>query len=178
MSKPLPPGAAATLAVAVAVAVVVVVTSSCASTQPPPPAGPGSPAPKADTAGTRTLAPATAPASGATPAPGVTTAIKDLLAAPDRTPDDRALDAGRHAAELLAFFDLAPGMRVAEVGAGGGYTAELLARAVAPGGVVYAQNNPFFLQKFVDKPWSERLARPVMKNVVRADREFDDPLPP
>jgi predicted methyltransferase len=34
------------------------------------------------------------------------------------------------------------------------------------------------LQKFAEKPWSERLARPVMKNVVRVDRELDDPLPP
>src|SRR5262249_48659680 len=28
------------------------------------------------------------------------------------------------------------------------------------------------------KPWSARLAKPVMKNVVRVDRPFDDPLPP
>src|SRR5205085_1957963 len=34
------------------------------------------------------------------------------------------------------------------------------------------------LEKFAEKPWSERLAKPVMKNVKRADRDFDDPLPP
>src|SRR6185295_12291493 len=27
-------------------------------------------------------------------------------------------------------------------------------------------------------PWSERLAKPAMANVVRVDRELDDPLPP
>ena len=103
--------------------------------------------------------------------------IRDLVAAPDRSEADRALDAGRHPAELLAFFGISSGMRVAELGAGGGYTTELLARAVAPGGVVYGQNSPTVLQRFAEKPWSERLARPVMKDVVRVDREFDDPLP-
>jgi predicted methyltransferase len=69
-------------------------------------------------------------------------------------------------------------MRVAEISAGGGYTTELLARAVAPDGVVYGQNSKFILERFAEKPWSERLAKPIMKNVVRVDREFDDPLPP
>ena len=31
-------------------------------------------------------------------------------------------------------------MKVLDMGAGGGYSSELLARAVAPSGVVYAQN--------------------------------------
>src|SRR5262249_20452849 len=69
-------------------------------------------------------------------------------------------------------------MRVAELGAGGGYTTELLARAVGPTGTVYAQNNRLILDRFAEKPWSARLTRPVMANVVRVDREFDDPLPP
>jgi len=69
-------------------------------------------------------------------------------------------------------------MRIAEIGAGLGYTTELLARAVGPSGVVYAQNNKFIREKFAEKPWTARLAKPVMKPVVRVDREFDDPLPP
>jgi predicted methyltransferase len=60
----------------------------------------------------------------------------------------------------------------------GGYTTELLARVVGPRGVVYGQNSPLILSRFAEKPWSERLAKTVNKNVVRADREFDDPLPP
>jgi len=105
-------------------------------------------------------------------------AVRAIVAAPDRSEADRALDAGRHPAEMLAFFRVAPGMKVAELGAGGGYTAELLARAVGPTGVVYAQNSKFILERFAAKPWTERLAKPVMKRVVRVDREFDDPLPP
>ena len=101
-----------------------------------------------------------------------------VVGAPDRTPEDRALDMGRRPAELLAFAGIEPGMRVAELGAGGGYTTELLARAVGPTGTVYAQNSRFILERFAEKPWSTRLARPVMRNVVRVDRDFDDPLPP
>jgi predicted methyltransferase len=115
------------------------------------------------------------------PAPDPTAdvgAVRAVAGAEDRSEADRALDVGRRPAELLAFFDLRPGMRVAELGAGGGYTTELLARAVGPSGVVYAQNTPFILARFAEAPWSERLRKPVMQNVVRLDREFDDPLPP
>lgn len=100
-----------------------------------------------------------------------------MLSAEDRDAKDRELDAGRHPGELLAFFDIKPGMKVAELGAGTGYTAELLARRVGPKGKVFAQNPKFVLEKFAEKPWSERLKKPVMKPVVRVDREFDDPLP-
>jgi len=101
-----------------------------------------------------------------------------VVAAADRSAADRALDAGRHPAEMLAFFDIRPGMRVAELGAGGGYTTELLARMVGAKGHVYGQNPKFVLERFAEKPWSERLAKPVNAPVVRVDREFDDPLPP
>lgn len=100
-----------------------------------------------------------------------------LVAAPDRTEADRALDAGRHPAEFLAFLDLHPGMRVGELAAGGGYTTELLARAVAPGGVVYAENNKTVLG-FAKDAWPARLARPVNAAVVRVDRELESPFPP
>jgi predicted methyltransferase len=121
-----------------------------------------------------TLAAATGPAAtSAIPAPSAEGVVNS-----DRSEADRKLDAGRHPAELLAFFKIAPGMSVAEISAGGGYTTELLARAVGPAGKVYGQNAKLMLERFAEKPWSERLAKPVMKNVVRVDREFDDPLPP
>lgn len=104
-------------------------------------------------------------------------AIANALAAPDRLDTDRALDAGRRTGQLFAFFGIAPGMKVADIGAGGGYTTEMLTRVVGPTGKVYGQNNKFFLDRFAEKPWSERLARPINSKVVRVDREFDDPLP-
>jgi predicted methyltransferase len=103
--------------------------------------------------------------------------VRAAVDAPDRSADDRALDAGRQPARTLAFFGIRPGARVAELGAGGGYTTELIARVVGPQGRVYAQNSPFMLERFAAAPWSARLAKPVMKNVVRLDRAFDDPFP-
>ena len=102
------------------------------------------------------------------------TAIVD---AADRTDADRQLDPGRHPGELVTFLGLTPGMRVAELVAGTGYTTELLARTVGAKGKVWAENPAGFL-KFVGAPYKERLARPVMKNVVRADRPIDAPFPP
>jgi predicted methyltransferase len=110
-------------------------------------------------------------------APAIPPAIQAAVDAPDRSPDDKALDVGRHPAALLAFFGIAPGMRVAELGAGGGYTAELLARVVGPSGQVYGVNTPFLLERFAQAPWTARLAKPVMAKVRRLDREFDDPFP-
>jgi predicted methyltransferase len=112
---------------------------------------------------------------GATTVPA---AIHAAVDAPDRSDADRALDKGRQPAKVLAFFGIQPGMHVADLGAGMGYTTELLARVVGPKGVVYGQNNKFILDRFAEAPWSARLQKPVMKNVVRVDREFGDPLPP
>lgn len=103
---------------------------------------------------------------------------KAVVSAPDRSADDQALDPGRKPAEMLEFIGVAPGMKVAELFAGGGYTTELLARAVGPTGTVYGENSKMVLEKFAEKPWSERLSKPVNANVVRVDRELDDPLPP
>ncbi len=146
-------------------------TAACAPAAPPPAAAPAAPG----AAPPGTPPPAAQAAHAAT---GIPVSIQAAVDAPDRSPDDRKLDAGRHPAEMLAFFDILPGMKVAELMAGGGYTSELLARAVGEKGAVYGQNSKWILERFADKPWSERLAKPVMKNVVRVDRELEDPLPP
>jgi len=110
--------------------------------------------------------------------PGVTPFVREVVMDPSRLDADRALDAGRHAEELLAFLEVAPGMRMGEIGAGGGYTTELVARALGERGRVFAENNRFVLERFAAKPWADRLERPATRNVVRVDREFDDPFPP
>ena len=131
---------------------------------------------------THALALAAALAACSTPGPaparsGPPIDTAAIVAAPDRTDPDRGLDAGRKPAEMLAFVGVRPGMKVADLGSGGGYTTELLARAVGPTGTVYAQNPKRFLG-FVGDAWAARLARPVNARVVRVDREFDSPLPP
>src|SRR5207302_9399402 len=73
--------------------------------------------------------------------------------------------------------DRKPGMKVADLGAGGGYTTELMARAVGPSGVVYMQNDPRWLP-FLKDAIAERMTHPAIKNVVRAEVPFDDMLPP
>ncbi|MCB9715224.1 MAG: class I SAM-dependent methyltransferase [Myxococcales bacterium] len=133
---------------------------------------------------TREPAPSSSPADEASepapaPAPLLTRdELEAIVAAPDREEGDRETDARRQPVDLLLFVGLRPGMRVADIGAGFGYTTELLARAVGPQGTVYGQNPRFVLERFAEQGWSERLTKPVMANVVRLDREFDDPFPP
>jgi len=101
-----------------------------------------------------------------------------IVAAVDRTPKDHELDAGRKPVEMLKFMELKPGMRVADLGAGGGYTTELIARSVGPTGKVYAQDSPDWDGPWLKKAWDERMARPVMANTTHFMRQWDAPLPP
>ncbi len=64
-----------------------------------------------------------------------------IVASPDRSEADRQTDQRRNPELLLAFTGVRPGMRVLDMGAGGGYSTELLARAVGSGGTVYAQDS-------------------------------------
>jgi predicted methyltransferase len=127
----------------------------------------------------KTPADATAKTTAAKPgAIEIPANIRAAVDAPDRDAEDKKLDAGRHPAEMLAFFGIKPGMKVAEIGAAGGYTSELLARAVGESGVVYGVNSQWVLDRFAKEPWSARLKKPVNKNIVSVVREVDDPLPP
>jgi predicted methyltransferase len=131
-------------------------------------------------------APAEAPAAPANPASppaspeaiAIPPHVEAAVSATDRSDPDRELDAGRHPAETLAFFGIQAGWRVAEIGAGGGYTTELLARVVGPKGVVFAQNSQSLLDKFAGAVLEPRLTKAVNANVVKVVREFEDPLPP
>lgn len=68
--------------------------------------------------------------------------IASILAAPERSAADRQNDVRRKPAEMLTFIGLRPGMRALDLSAGGGYTSELLARAVGPSGEVWGQSAP------------------------------------
>ncbi len=104
-------------------------------------------------------------------------AIDAIVAAPDRTQADHKTDLARRPAKLLAFMGVGPGMAVADLGAGGGYTTELLARAVGPTGKVYSENEPDLVKRIFDKSWSARLAAPANKLVLRVERPLEAPLP-
>lgn len=100
-------------------------------------------------------------------------AIAAALASPDRPDEDRARDADRRPAEVLAFLGFEPGMVVADVMSGRGYYTELLARAVGPTSKVYAQNNAFVLDKFAREALDARLAHPGLDAVVRVEAELE-----
>ena len=99
-----------------------------------------------------------------------------VVAASDRSDADRQTDQRRDPRQLLAFTTVQRRMRVLDMGAGGGYSTELLARAVGPSGVVYAQDSPVGGERAKER-FEARMRDPAMKNVVRLAREFDDPVP-
>ena len=103
-----------------------------------------------------------------------------LVAAPDRSEADRLTDQRRKPDQLIAFTGARPGMKVLDMGAGGGYSTELLARAVAPGGTVYAQNPPVLFELFprIRGTYEKRAQGAAMKNAVHVERPSEDPLPP
>jgi predicted methyltransferase len=98
-----------------------------------------------------------------------------LLAAPDRSEADRQNDTRRDALKLLAFTGPKTGWQVLDMGAGAGYSTELMARAVGPTGKVWGQND-----KAAEK-LEARLKTPAMGNAVGLVSSYNDPaagLPP
>ena len=68
--------------------------------------------------------------------------IADIVNSADRTAADRTNDQRRKPEQMLAFIGIRPGIVALDVSAGGGYTTELLARAIGPAGKVYGQSRP------------------------------------
>ncbi len=101
-------------------------------------------------------------------------AIRRAVDDPTRPDGDRERDFDRRPAEVLAAFGIEPGMRVADLMAGGGYYTEILADVVGPEGTVICQNNAYVVERFVDKALAERLARMDQPWVERHDAELDD----
>ncbi|HEY3595388.1 MAG TPA: hypothetical protein VGL13_15985, partial [Polyangiaceae bacterium] len=120
-------------AAALAGAVLGISLAACGggSSAAPPPSAPTS------TPASAVQPPAASPAPASVP---ISETARAAAAAPDRSDADKKIDAGRHPAELLSFFHIGPGMKVGELASAGGYTTELLARAVGPTGVVYGEN--------------------------------------
>jgi len=120
-----------------------------------------------------------------------------IVAAPDRSAADRANDVRRKPVEMLGFLAVHPGMVVEDLSAARGYTSELLARAVAPDGRVYAQNPPRNPARMppaqpegaaapapanAPPPMPtlvQRVGNPALANIlVAVTRPFEDPVPP
>lgn len=137
---------------------------ACERTAPPP----GAP----EAAGTDTAAAATDTAATGQPA-----SLADRLASGSRPAEDRARDASRKPADVLAFLGVEPGMRVLDAIAAGGWYTEVLSIAVGPEGQVVAQNPDFALEYGGgrnDKALTARLADDRLPNVTRLDKNFSE----
>ena len=100
-----------------------------------------------------------------------------IVGSADRSDADRLTDQRRQPAKMLLFTGVKAGMKVLDMGAGAGYSTELVARAVGPGGSVYAQETAAVMERVKDK-FDIRAQQPAMKNVVHVIRNYDDPVPP
>ena len=118
-----------------------------------------------------------APPVLAAPPPYVAAALAD----PSRPAEDKAKDAARKPAEMLAFAEVKPGDKVADLVIGGGYFTRLLAAAVGPNGKVYAyQPSEFvrFAPEYGQAPGKVAAAYPNVTPVITpfADVAFPEPL--
>src|SRR6476646_3620809 len=68
--------------------------------------------------------------------------IIQILSSPDRSAADRTNDLRRKPEQMLGFIGIRPGIVALDLSAAGGYTTELLARAIGPAGTVYGQSQP------------------------------------
>jgi predicted methyltransferase len=111
----------------------------------------------------------------AAPTPSLAQDYAAIIAAPDRADADRQTDQRRDPVKLLTFTGVKTGMKVLDMGAGGGYSTELMTRAVGPTGKVYGQD--FETAARAKERFEARMKTDAMKNVVALARPFDDPLP-
>lgn len=151
-----------------------------------------------------TLAACTAPGPRTPAQPTLSQArIDEIVASPDRSEADRRNDLRRKPREMLAFIGVRPGMVALDLSAAGGYTTELIARAVGPSGRVYGQSPPRPPMSRPAQPegasapmpmgaapmpagaprpspvaLAERAKNPNAGNIVAVVRPFEDPVPP
>jgi predicted methyltransferase len=98
-----------------------------------------------------------------------------ILAAPDRSDADQQNDKRRDALKLLTFIGPKTGWMVLDMGAGAGYSTELMARAVGPTGKVWGQNDKS------NEKLETRLKTPAISNASGLVSSYGDPaagLPP
>ena len=78
--------------------------------------------------------------------------------------------------KILAFTGVRPGWTILDMGAGAGYSTELMARAAGPTGKVYGQNPPDMMER-ARSAYEERAKSPAMQTVTTLTRVYDDPVP-
>src|SRR5215475_10488389 len=90
-----------------------------------------------------------------------------ILADPERPSEERALDAARKPDEVLKFYGVKAGDKVADIWAGRGYYSAILAQVVGPKGVVYSANPT------ARPELAERWKKPTFTNIKPIDGPLD-----
>ena len=90
-----------------------------------------------------------------------------ILTNPERPKEERALDATRKPDEVLKFYGVKAGDKVADLWAGRGYYTALLSQVVGPQGVVYSANPS------ARPEVAERWKKPELVNVKAIDGPLD-----
>ena len=130
--------------------------------------------------------------------------IAAIIASPDRSAADRNNDLRRKPDQMLLFLGIRPGSVALDLSTGGGYTTELLARAVGPAGRAYGQSQPARAADAAPRPavtpegnaapqlpaaqaaprrssaqaLAERATNASLPNLFSVVRPFEDPVPP
>ena len=103
-------------------------------------------------------------------ATGATTPIKPYLAAAVADPgrgDQKAVDARRHPAEVIAFSGVKPGDKVVDLIPGSGYFTKIFSKAVGPSGKVYMiWPNEYAKEAQPDPEENKKLAKAGYPNTV------------
>ena len=104
----------------------------------------------------------------ATPGMAAAPDFQAAVSMPGRPADAVKLDEGRKPAEVLSFLGLQKGMSAADLVTGSGYWAEIMARAVGPGGKVTAfEPDQFFTSPEEQETWKALTARRPDIRLVR-----------
>jgi predicted methyltransferase len=90
-----------------------------------------------------------------------------ILSSPDRPANELELDAARKPSEVLAFYDVKKGDKVADLWAGRGYYTAILSEVVGPSGLVYTVNPSS--RDEINQRWKS----PKFANVRVADGPFE-----
>ncbi len=100
-------------------------------------------------------------------------AIEAAVANPNRPAEDIARDINRKPAEVLAFFEIKPGMTVLDLFSGGGYYTEMLHSVVGENGKIIAHTNQAYIP-YVGKIYETRYADNRLPQAVTIVAEADD----
>ncbi len=106
-------------------------------------------------------------------------ALRAAISSPEREVTDFVRDDVRKPIEVLEFLGLSEGMTVLDLYAAGGYYTFILAKAVGPEGVVYAQNTPRGRQFIEDRQeitQGEALDQKIAKGKLNNVQQIIAPL--